>query len=100
MPDQWHPGGKLVCHRIDARDIQRFIDAHLRQNAGHRACKQCLSGAWGSDEKTIMAPGRCYFECALDVFLSLDLAEVCGDKQRLELGSGKRGSFSMCMPGV
>ena len=53
-PDVGSAGGQLVCDRIDARHIQRFFDAHLRQNAGHGTRQQGLTGSWTSSHKYIM----------------------------------------------
>ena len=37
MPDQWRTGRELIGDGINARHIQRFLDAHFRQNAGQGA---------------------------------------------------------------
>ena len=43
--DQWRFGGKLVGDRVDADDVQGFVDRQARQDAGQGARQQGLVGA-------------------------------------------------------
>ena len=95
--DQRYVRRELVGHRIDAGHIQRFVDAHARQDARHRARQQGLARSGGPDKKYIMRTGRRHLQGALDMLLAFDLAEVgLGDlDQCLGRHTGLRGAGAL-----
>jgi hypothetical protein len=53
--DEGHIRGKLVCHRVDAGDIQSFLYAHARQDARHGARQQGFTGTGRAYHQHVMA---------------------------------------------
>ena len=76
--DERDVGGQLVGDRVDAGDVQRFVDGHARQDAGQGARQQGLASAGRADHEDVMPTSGGHFQGTLDVFLTLDLAEVGG----------------------
>ena len=54
MADERRARRELVRERINAGDIQGFLDAHLGQNARHGAGEQRFARTGTPDEKYVM----------------------------------------------
>jgi len=54
VADERYIGRELVSHGVDARHIQRFFDAHARQDARHGARQEGLACARGADHHHVV----------------------------------------------
>jgi hypothetical protein len=64
---------KRIGYRIDAGDIQGFVNGQLGQNARHRAGDEGFACTWRAAHQHVMAPGSSDFQSPFDVLLPLDL---------------------------
>lgn len=64
------------CDAVDARDLERFLGSHRREDRGHGAREERLSAAGRAAHDDVVAPGGGHFERALHVLLADDVGEV------------------------